>query len=100
VSGEVRVLVYQSVQDASLVHDAYHLVSERLTGVPGLLGNELLGSITDPTGFVVLSRWADLDAFRAWEQGSAHRETTAPLRPYRDLRLPSSFGVYQVVADY
>jgi hypothetical protein len=89
VSGEVRVLVYQSVQDASLVHDAYHLVSERLTGVPGLLGNEL-----------VLSRWADLDAFRAWEQGSAHRETTAPLRPYRDLRLPSSFGVYQVVADY
>ncbi|SFP83358.1 antibiotic biosynthesis monooxygenase family protein [Amycolatopsis rubida] len=100
MSGEVRVLVYQSAQDISLVHDAYHHVSKRLMGVPGLVGNELLGSITDPTGFVVLSRWSGMDAFREWEQGPAHRDTTAPLRPYRDQRLPASFGVYQVVADY
>jgi heme-degrading monooxygenase HmoA len=102
-SAEVRVLVYQQARDEEelkAVRVAYDLVSERMAGVPGLLGNELLQSETDPTALVVASRWADLAAFQAWERGAGHRESTEPLRPYRDRRLAVPFGVYQVVSAY
>ncbi|WP_267242502.1 antibiotic biosynthesis monooxygenase family protein [Streptomyces sp. PR69] len=100
---EVRVLVYQAACDdeqLQAVREAYHLVSKRLAGVPGMLGNELLRSPLDPTALVVVSRWTDLAAFRRWEEGAAHREDTAPLRPYRDTRLATPFGVYEVEAAY
>jgi heme oxygenase (mycobilin-producing) len=101
--GEVRVLVYQAAHDEEqlqAVREAYHLVSERLAQVPGMLGNELLRSPADPTALIVVSRWADLAAFRRWEQGAGHREDTAPLRPYRDTRLAVPFGIYEVDASY
>ncbi|MDJ1133971.1 antibiotic biosynthesis monooxygenase family protein [Streptomyces iconiensis] len=101
--GEVRVLVHQAARDATelaAVREAYHLVSKRMAGVPGMLGNELLRSPTDPTALVVVSRWADFAAFRAWEEGPEHRDDTAPLRPYRDTRLKVPFGIYEVDAAY
>ncbi|MHA6763608.1 antibiotic biosynthesis monooxygenase family protein [Streptacidiphilus sp. PAMC 29251] len=101
--GEVRVLVYQQARDhqeLAAVRAAYDLVSGRMAVVPGLLGNELLQSQTDPTALVVVSRWADMTAFQAWEQGAGHRDDTAPLRPFRDDRLAVPFGVYQVDAAF
>ena len=101
--GEVRVVVYQAAHDEeqlAAVRAAYHQVSERLAGVPGMLGNELLRSPFDPTSLAVLSRWESLDAFRAWEAGAEHRQDTAPLRPFRDTRTGSPFAVYQVDAAY
>jgi len=100
MGAEVRVLVYHATEDVAGVHRAYHQVSGVLGGVPGMLGNELLRSEPDPTGFVVVSRWADLAAFHQWEQGPAHRDSTAPLRPYRDTRLARPFGIYHVEASY
>ncbi|MQY11632.1 hypothetical protein SRB5_17510 [Streptomyces sp. RB5] len=100
---EVRVLVYQAAHDEEqleAVRAAYHLVSKRLAGVAGMLGNELLRSPADPTALVVVSRWRDLDAFLRWEQGDGHRNDTAPLRPYRDTRHPVPFGIYEVEAAY
>ncbi|MFD9223020.1 antibiotic biosynthesis monooxygenase family protein [Streptomyces sp. NPDC060064] len=100
---EVRVLVHQAAHDdeqLEAVRAAYHLVSKRLAEVPGMLGNELLRSPLDPTSLVVVSRWADLAAFRRWEEGAGHREDTAPLRPYRDTRLAVPFGIYEVEAAY
>jgi heme-degrading monooxygenase HmoA len=102
-SGEVRVLVYQQARDAlelSAVQEAYDLVSGRMAGVPGMLGNELLRSAADPTALVVVSRWADMAAFKEWEQGAGHRGDTAPLRPYRDPRPTVPFAVYQVEAAF
>jgi heme-degrading monooxygenase HmoA len=99
-SEEVRVLVYHQADDASSLRAAYREVSLALGDVPGLLGNELLESVVDPTGFVVASRWADLDAFSRWEQGPDHRRSTASLRPYRDPRLAHPFGVYRVTRSY
>lgn len=103
MSGEVRVLVHQRARDAAelaAVEAAYQLVSARMAGVPGLLGNELLRSSTDPTSLVVASRWADRAAFEAWERGAEHRQDTAPLRPYRDDRLAVPFGVYEVASAW
>lgn len=102
-TGEVRVLVFQAAYDEGQldrVRDAYHQVSERLAGVPGMLGNELLRSPFDPTALVVMSRWESLAAFQKWESGAEHRTDTAPLRPYRDTRTPSGFALYEVEAAY
>ncbi len=99
-AGEVRVLVYHATEDVAGVRKAYHDVSGALAGVPGMLGNELLRSVPDPSGFVVVSRWADLAAFQVWEQGPEHQDRTAPLRPYRDTRLARPFGIYRVEAEY
>lgn len=102
-TGEVRVLVYQAAGDEeqfAAVLDAYHLVSKRLAGVPGMLGNELLRSPADPSALVVMSRWESLAAFRAWEEGPQHREDTSPLRPFRDERAAAPFAVHEVVAAY
>ncbi|MFD5589668.1 MULTISPECIES: antibiotic biosynthesis monooxygenase family protein [unclassified Streptomyces] len=103
MTGEVRVLVYQAAADEAqldAVRAAYHQVSRRLAGVPGMLGNELLRNPLDPTALAVMSRWESLDAFRAWEEGAGHRQDTAPLRPYRDTRTASPFAVYEVDAAY
>lgn len=101
--GQVRVLVYHAAADVgatAAIGEAYHQVSVQMAGVPGMLGNELLRSLADPTGFVVVSNWTGIEAFRRWEQGPAHRATTAPLRPFRDPRISPPFGIYQVSAAH
>jgi len=99
--GRVRVLVYASAAGApGGVEAAYHQISGELDGTPGLLGNVLMRSLTEPDGFVVMSEWRDMDAFRTWEAGAAHRQTTSPLRPFQDGSRGRTFGVYDVVAAY
>lgn len=102
MSDRVRVLVYAAAPggDIDAISRAYHTISRDLEGTPGLLGNELLRCVHDPDGFVVMSEWESLEAFRAWEGGAAHRDTTSPLRPYQDQRGGASFSVYEVAAAY
>ena len=96
------MLIYAAApeDDRDAVSTAYHRISTDLAGTPGLLGNELMRSLSDVSAFVVMSEWADLESFQAWETGPAHRGTTSPLRPYQDASRGSAFGLYQVVANY
>ncbi|HEX4221168.1 MAG TPA: antibiotic biosynthesis monooxygenase [Pseudonocardiaceae bacterium] len=96
--GEVRVLVYYATEDLDGAKQAYAEISAELDLVPGMVGHELLRSVHDRLGIVVLSRWASLAAFQTWETGVAHKDSTAPLRKYRDSRMPTPFGIYQVEA--
>jgi heme-degrading monooxygenase HmoA len=100
VSGEIRVLVHYHAEDPEAVHRAYHEVSSAMADVPGMLGNELLESVAGRPGIVVLSRWRNLQAFLAWEQGVQHRQSTAPLRPFQDRELAVPYAVYQVRTRY
>ncbi|MFC4121817.1 antibiotic biosynthesis monooxygenase family protein [Nonomuraea zeae] len=102
MTGEVRVLLYATAPAgrADTVERAYHEISGRLDGTPGLLGNELLGDVRRPGDFVVLSRWTSLGAFRRWEEGDQHRGATSPLRPLQDRGRGETFGVYEVLASY
>ncbi|HEY8340030.1 MAG TPA: antibiotic biosynthesis monooxygenase [Egibacteraceae bacterium] len=87
MSHRVRVLLWHRVpspEEGAGLEAAYHAVSQALAPTPGLLGSELLVSLGDPERVLVMSEWASLEAFRAWEQGREHRDTTAPLRPWRD----------------
>lgn len=98
-AGEVRVLLYLKAPDGDpdAVSTAYGKINAQLAGTPGLIGSELLRSTLEDGGFAVLSRWTDLDAFRDWEQGPAHRKETSPLRPYQDRGSGRRhYGIYEV----
>jgi heme oxygenase (mycobilin-producing) len=103
MSGRVRVLLHlrTSPDGIQAVENGYHAISNVLAGTPGLLGNELLRDVSDPGRLVVLSEWETLAAFRAWEKGSAHRQTTSPLRDFQDGDLGDRrYGIYEVTAVY
>ncbi|MEW2044674.1 antibiotic biosynthesis monooxygenase [Streptomyces sp. NBC_00377] len=96
----VEVVLHHLSDDAPQVERAYHEASRRMAGTPGLLGNRLLHSVGDPRALVVVSRWSDWEAFESWERGEAHKEQTAPLRPFRDLERDRPFEIYREVAHY
>jgi heme oxygenase (mycobilin-producing) len=97
----VQVLLFAaSAPGDGAVASAYHDISRRLAGTPGLLRNRLLEKADGSGGYVVVSEWESLAAFRSWEEGPDHRGVTAPLRPYHDGRLAVAFGVYEVAAEY
>lgn len=97
----VSVLLFGRAPDgAEAVRDAYHHISQELAGTPGLTRNALLELVDGSGRFVVLSEWASMDAFRAWEEGPEHRDTTAPLRPFHDRAMGGGFGIYRIAAEY
>lgn len=100
MTGEVRVLVYHVTGNEEGIRAAYQATSQRLAGVPGLLGNELLRSVTDHQRFVVMSQWTSFAAFREWEAGPDHRDATAPLRPFQDRESGMPYAVYGVEDAY
>jgi heme-degrading monooxygenase HmoA len=97
--GRIRVLLFLAAP-AATVTEAYHRVSQRLAGTPGLARNVLLENLAAPGRFIVESEWDSVEAFRAWEDGPDHREATAPLRPYQAPAGDRVFGVYRVAAEY
>lgn len=101
-SERVRVMLHlvEPTADPGAVESGYHQISRKLAGRPGLRGNELLRSMTDPQQFMVLSDWATKEAYVAWRDAPEHLAITAPLRPYWAADGPSTFGVYEVVATY
>ncbi|MER6668433.1 antibiotic biosynthesis monooxygenase [Amycolatopsis japonica] len=100
MTGGLRVLLYYVTADAAGIEAAYHRASEHLAGVPGLLGNELLRSVPEPSGFVVVSSWRTLADFEEWERGPDHKRQSAPLRPFQDTKMSRPFGIYRVTASY
>jgi heme-degrading monooxygenase HmoA len=96
----VRVMIWAVVpaDGPDAVEAAYHEISRHLVGTPGLVGNQLMRSAHDPSRFVVVSEWTSMAEFAAWEQGTSHRPTTSPLRPFQDPdRRPV---IYEEVAAY
>ncbi|MFD8494673.1 antibiotic biosynthesis monooxygenase family protein [Amycolatopsis sp. NPDC059657] len=100
MTAPLRVVLYARAPeaDSGAVERAYHEISRTLSGTPGLLSNELLRSVHEPDSLVVISEWQSKEAFDVWEQGTEHRQATAPLRPFQDPAR--GFGIYQVVSRY
>ncbi|WP_045875290.1 antibiotic biosynthesis monooxygenase family protein [Pseudofrankia sp. DC12] len=96
----VRVMIWAVAPAGgpAAVEAAYHEISAQLVGTPGLLGNQLMRAARDPGRFVVVSEWASMADFAAWEQGASHKPATSPLRPLQDPdRRPV---IYEEVAAY
>ena len=100
-TGRIHVLLFAAEPDRpAAVHEAYHAISRRLSGTPGMVGNTLLEKADGSGGFVVVSVWENLAAFQHWAAGPEHPDVTAPLRAYHDRSMPTSFGVYRIAAEY
>ncbi|MDQ7907407.1 antibiotic biosynthesis monooxygenase family protein [Phytohabitans sp. ZYX-F-186] len=82
------------------VREAFLGVSERLRGQPGLLSARLLLSQDEPDSLVIVSEWADMAAYKAWETEPAHRDITEPLRPYQDRQRARPFETFRVSARF
>ncbi len=95
---QVHVYAQAPADEPDAVERAYHVISARLAGTPGLLHNRLLADQRTPGRYLVVSEWASPAAFQVWEQGPDHRVQTEPLRPYLDFR--SSGQVFHVLAAY
>ncbi|MBB3053114.1 heme-degrading monooxygenase HmoA [Prauserella isguenensis] len=91
-TGRVKVLLwcrYPENGEPREIEQLFDRIGDLLRGTPGLLGSELLVSLSMPGCFAVLSEWASRAEFEVWEQGSEHRSLTAGMRPFQDpLRMP------------
>jgi heme-degrading monooxygenase HmoA len=98
-----RVLIFYRAPagDPDAIERVYHQVSAQMKGTAGLVSNELLRDVMDPSSYVVAAEWADLAAFQEWDKGPGHRRTT-PLDPYQDLESTNrkSFGIFETVGRY
>ncbi|CUU53561.1 Heme-degrading monooxygenase HmoA [Parafrankia irregularis] len=98
--GRVRVMLWavDPSDDPGAVERAYHEISSKLVGTPGLLGNRLLRSAAEPSRFAVVSEWTGMAEFAAWESGAEHKPATSPLRPLQDPAMRAV--IYTEVASY
>ncbi|CAI7980862.1 Antibiotic biosynthesis monooxygenase [Frankia sp. Hr75.2] len=98
--GRVRVMLWavDPAEDQGAVERAYHEISSKLVGTPGLLGNRLLRSAAEPTKFAVVSEWASMAEFVTWERGADHKPATSPLRPLQDPAMRAT--IFTEVAAY
>lgn len=62
-----------------------HLVD----GAPGFLGLETLVDEQDRCVFYLITRWSDIESFRSWHGGAAHRESHKFIP--RGLRLDATY---------
>ncbi|WP_018505693.1 antibiotic biosynthesis monooxygenase family protein [Parafrankia discariae] len=98
--GRVRVMLWavDPAEDQGAVERAYHEISSKLVGTPGLLGNRLLRSAAEPTKFAVVSEWTSMAEFVTWERGADHKPATSPLRPLQDPAMRAT--IFTEVAAY
>jgi len=64
---------------------------------PGFCGMNVLTDATDPSVFLLLTRWTDADSFRAWHRSEEHHHSHE-LIP-RGLKLDASFTTLTVGND-
>ncbi len=97
----MRILVWHEARgEGERLTELYRQISDALADAPGLLGNELLRSVAGPDGFLIMSEWESLAAFRAWDATPAHL-LTAPLRTYRAANTRArTYEMYEVVDGY
>ncbi|MDH2427187.1 antibiotic biosynthesis monooxygenase [Sphaerisporangium sp. TRM90804] len=96
----VRILVWHgAADDRDALEETYHKVSAELAGTPGLVGNELWRSATDPATYAIMSEWRDIESFNAWADDPGQHLATAPLRRFRTA-ADRAAEVYEVAAAH
>ncbi|WP_433336484.1 antibiotic biosynthesis monooxygenase family protein [Spirillospora sp. CA-294931] len=94
----IRVIVYlrEPEGERGAVDAAYARARELLDGTPGLLGDLLLRSVTDPRSLTLVMEWETRRAYSAWERLHRERGHRSPMRAYQDRDRPG--GHYEVYA--
>jgi heme-degrading monooxygenase HmoA len=96
----VRVIVrHSAAPDEKELEETYRRVSAELAGTPGLLGNELWRSATEPVTYTIMSEWRDIAAFHAWAGDPERHRVTEPLRRFRTA-ADRNAEIYEVTAEH
>lgn len=59
---------------------------------PGYISGETLHSVDDPTLWLVISTWLDLDMWKAWEASKERRQAMKKMEPL--LIVPEKVSVF------
>jgi heme-degrading monooxygenase HmoA len=99
--GRATVIVFLREEAPGEVARAYRETSWVTEPIPGLLSTDLVRETEDPARYLLLSRWTDLAAFRAWQSGPDHAggAKTSPLRPYQDRSRGKHYLVYEQAGE-
>lgn len=94
--GGLRVVIYHRVppEGPGVLVRGHRELRSTLDGTPGLLGDELLFSRSEPGVACLIMYWADLASFERWER-DLHSGAPSPLRPYQDRARQG--GHYQIL---
>jgi antibiotic biosynthesis monooxygenase (ABM) superfamily enzyme len=96
VSTMVKVIVERKVKkgkEAQLM-ELLREVKSAATLYPGYISGETMTSIDDPSLFLVIANFTDLESFKKWRDNPARLKVTAKIDAL--LEYPAKIGVYKV----
>jgi len=93
----IRVIIERRCRPEKLTEMESLLTDIRTTAMkqPGYISGETLHSVDDPTLWLVISTWVDVDTWKAWETSMGRREAMRKMEPL--LVAPERVSVFTFV---
>jgi heme-degrading monooxygenase HmoA len=79
----IRVIIERRVMEGKVAEYQHAVRGVRLEAMAceGYISGETLRDVKDPSRYVVLSTWNNLDAWKAWASSEARRRLMAKIKP-------------------
>jgi len=79
----IRVIIERRCRPDKLTEMESLLTDIRIIAMkqPGYISGETLHSVDDPTLWLIISTWLDLDTWKAWETSMERREAMRKMEP-------------------
>ena len=90
----IRVIIERRCRHDKVAEMEGLLVDLRTTAMrrPGYISGETLQSADDPTLWLVVSTWVDIDAWNAWQASTERREIEKKMEPL--LVAPEKVSIF------
>ncbi len=90
----IRVIIERHCRPEKVAEMEGLLIDFRTAAMrqPGYISGETLHSVDDPTHWLVISTWSDIDAWKAWQASSERQEVQRKLEPL--LISPEKVSVF------
>jgi heme oxygenase (mycobilin-producing) len=76
-----RIMVQVTVNDGAQeeFERTFREIAPEIDTAPGLIQHQVIRSREDPSRYIMLSEWENVDAFDSWEVTKGHRDLVRPL---------------------
>jgi quinol monooxygenase YgiN len=90
----IRVIIERRCRPDKVAEMESQLIDLRTSAMrqPGYISGETLHSVDDPTLWLVISTWVDIDAWKTWEASSERSENMKTVEPL--LVAPEKVSVF------
>jgi quinol monooxygenase YgiN len=91
----IRVIIERRCHPEKIAELERLLVDLRAkaTRQPGYISGETLQSVDDPTHWLVISTWSDVEQWKAWETSAERKEDAQKVAPL--LKEPERISVFK-----